>query len=485
MLKRLGKMMHVVMVVCIIASMMTFNAPRVFAEAKNPRGGICPGGNFLNMTDAQLTAFLNDFDTTKALYIRIDLAWSVVQPTNSTTWDFSRYDRLINAIRAKGLKVLAMPTYCPAWANGGYSNDKYPPTADHANSWYNFVKACGDRYIPLGVDVWEMWNEPNINAFWMPQANAANYTNIVLKPGSNAIRASAAALEETVTVITGGLSPAATNGTNISPADFVTGIYANGGKSYFDALGHHPYSFPEGPYSTSAYSAFQQTPGLNQIMLNNNDGNKKIWATEVGFHTGNTSIGGVSEALQAQYVADAYNRWNSWSFTGPMIWYTYQDSGTNMNDREQNFGLKRYNGTFKPAWQAYKDIMADTMPPPDGNCDLIVTDISWTPASPVPGNTVTFSATIRNQGTGASPAGIIHGVAFQLDGAGTTIWSDNYTSSIAPGASVTVTANGGVAGSAWTATAGTHTVTAIVDDVYRIAESNESNNTYSENIVIP
>lgn len=332
---------------------------KVNALVKNATGGICPSLITL-MTTAELNTFLDEFETTNALYIRIDLPWSIIQPTNSTTWNFTDYDRVINAITARGLKLLVIPTYCPAWANGGIDDDKYPPNAAHAVNWYNFVKKCADRYIPKGVLAWEMWNEPNINGFWQPASNVADYTNIVLKNGANAVRASATALGVTATVVSGGLSPAATDGESINPLDFLTGIYANGGKNYLDAVGHHPYCFPESPYSNSIYSAFNLTPDLYQIMVNNGDGAKKIWGTEFGYHTGNADIGGVTQAQQAQFVTDAYTRWRSWSYTGPLMWYDYQDLGTDPTDREQNFGLKLYNGTNKPAWQSYKNAMGAT-----------------------------------------------------------------------------------------------------------------------------
>ncbi len=118
-----------------------------------------------------------------------------------------------------------------------------------------------------------------------------------------------------------------------------------------------------------------------------------------------------------------------------------------------------------------------------GMPDLIVTDISWEPANPGAGNRVTFSATIKNQGTKATAAGVINGVSFLVDGTQVS-WSDNNTSSIAPGSSVTVTANGGPAGSAWTAAPGSHTVTAWVDDVNRIAETDETNNQFTKTISI-
>ncbi|MDD3933490.1 MAG: CARDB domain-containing protein, partial [Methanoculleus sp.] len=115
-------------------------------------------------------------------------------------------------------------------------------------------------------------------------------------------------------------------------------------------------------------------------------------------------------------------------------------------------------------------------PTPVGEPDLIVTHIAWEPAKPVPGSAVTFQATIKNQGTVPTPAGVISGVAFLVDGR-LAVWSDSHTNPIPPGNWVTVTANGGPSGSAvWKATTGTHTIQAWVDDVDRIAEANENNN---------
>jgi hypothetical protein len=109
--------------------------------------------------------------------------------------------------------------------------------------------------------------------------------------------------------------------------------------------------------------------------------------------------------------------------------------------------------------------------------DLVVDSVSWTPPTPHAGDEVTFSAVIRNQGTGPTPAGVVHGVGFFIDGLNEVSWSDNLTSSLAPGQTITATANEGPLGkNTWTATPGTHTLTAWVDDVNRIAESNEQNN---------
>lgn len=117
-----------------------------------------------------------------------------------------------------------------------------------------------------------------------------------------------------------------------------------------------------------------------------------------------------------------------------------------------------------------------------GAADLVVTSVAWTPTSPQTGNAMAFRATIKNQGGSATPA-IKHGVNFTVDGV-QVAWSDNNTASLAAGASVTLTANGGPAGATWAATVGTHTVQAYVDDQNLIAETNEGNNTLSASLTV-
>ena len=119
------------------------------------------------------------------------------------------------------------------------------------------------------------------------------------------------------------------------------------------------------------------------------------------------------------------------------------------------------------------------------NYDLIVTGVSPTTVSP--GGSVVFSATIKNTGTVATPAGAIHGVSFVVNGKQVS-WSDTYTTSIPAGASVTVTANSGPAGTnVWQAptTVGTNTVAATVDDIDRLPnEMNEDDNRYSTMVTV-
>jgi Ca2+-binding RTX toxin-like protein len=116
--------------------------------------------------------------------------------------------------------------------------------------------------------------------------------------------------------------------------------------------------------------------------------------------------------------------------------------------------------------------------------DLKVTNVAWSPGLPTTGSATTFSATVVNQGTAATPSGTVLAVAFSVDGTKVS-WSDYDVSSLASGASVTLTANDGPVSNVgtWTASTGTHVVTAQVDDANRIVESNESNNVLSNTLV--
>jgi hypothetical protein len=119
--------------------------------------------------------------------------------------------------------------------------------------------------------------------------------------------------------------------------------------------------------------------------------------------------------------------------------------------------------------------------------DLIVTDITWEPANPKPGDAVTFSATIQNIGEGATP-NVKHGVAFSI-GTSVVTWSDNHKTGLASGESVVITATGGPTGAAtWTAGRNQeYTVIAHVNDNPSDGiknESNADNNTFEKTLII-
>lgn len=153
------------------------------------------------------------------------------------------------------------------------------------------------------------------------------------------------------------------------------------------------------------------------------------------------------------------------------------NTGTLTRNQVPRFGY----GSLVALYTGYTERGGGTTPRPD----LVVTDVSWRPAAPIGGRGVTFSATIKNQGFAATPADVTHGVGFFVDGVKVS-WSGHSSAALAPGQSRTVVANGGGANgwATWTAVAGAHIVEAYVDDVDRMAESDEANNKLGERLTV-
>ena len=123
-----------------------------------------------------------------------------------------------------------------------------------------------------------------------------------------------------------------------------------------------------------------------------------------------------------------------------------------------------------------------------GGYDLVVTDIEYDKNTVNAGDHLVFTATVMNVGDTDIPAGTVIGYQLQVDGNTSDIrWCDTYSSGLKAGASIKLTCNSGSNGiNYWSATNGTHTVTAWVDDVNRLPnEVNENNNTTGITLVVP
>lgn len=316
--------------------------------------GYSPGWKILWGSDAELAKDLDGMVATGAKWIRIDFDWPSIQPDQSS-WYWHATDRAVREATKRGLQVLALPTYTPAWQRPANTTDKHAPRDPAA--YAAFVKAAAERYAPQGVKHWEIWNEANIVNFWQPAPDPVAYTAL-LKAAATAIRS----VDASATIITSGTAPAAdtTDGKYVHPTTFLKTIYQQGGKGSFDAVAHHPYSFPVNPLYQHRDNAFWGvTPALRDIMVANGDGTKKIWGTEFGAPTG-TNSRAVSETTQADHLVEAYTAWSSWSFTGPLLWYNWRNTGYDTNDVEQNFGLVTDDFKAKPALAAMTKLFAGT-----------------------------------------------------------------------------------------------------------------------------
>ncbi|WP_113690486.1 CARDB domain-containing protein [Amycolatopsis albispora] len=104
---------------------------------------------------------------------------------------------------------------------------------------------------------------------------------------------------------------------------------------------------------------------------------------------------------------------------------------------------------------------------PAPNPDLVVSALTWSPASPSETDAVTLSATVRNTGTAASAATTVN---FSLGGA---VAGSAPVGALEPGASATVTLDAG------RRPMGSYPAAAVVDPANTVPERNDGNNTFS------
>ena len=302
---------------------------------------------------AKLRRDLDLVASTGAGWVRFDIDWGGAEPSRGR-FDWEPVDRIVRAARARHLRILATLAYTPAWARPPGTTGKTPPTdpADYGR----FARAAAARYSPRGVHHWELWNEANVTAFWEPRPDPRGYAAL-LGAGAAGVRAA----DPSATIVTAGLAPAKDrpDGATLSPRTFLRRLYDAGAAPSFDAVGIHPYTYPDPPLTPGPDNPFATLPETHQVMVDHGDGAKALWGTEYGAPTG-TSSRAVSEADQARILRQGYEQWRRWPFAGPLFWYSHRDAGTDADDPEDNFGLVRQDRRPKPALAA---IRALTTPP--------------------------------------------------------------------------------------------------------------------------
>jgi len=117
---------------------------------------------------------------------------------------------------------------------------------------------------------------------------------------------------------------------------------------------------------------------------------------------------------------------------------------------------------------------------PVSSSDLVASSVAWSPGNPSAGNTVTFTVTIKNQGSADSASGA-HGVTLSILSGSTVVktLTGSYTGTLAAGASSPVLTLG-----TWTAVNGKYTVhTVIAVDANELAVK-QANNTSDKSFFV-
>jgi hypothetical protein len=336
---------------------MTQNATFVaYAEANDQYKGSADygiaTGDITSLNDQQIDQEMDSIETAGFGWVRFDISWATVQPNNSQTYNWSKYDNIVSIASRYHLRILAILDKTPTWA--APAGCKVDCETSFPLLFSDFAREAALRY-QNNINNWEIWNEENVSGFWSPSPSAVQYANI-LKSTYPVIKS----VEPNSTVLIGGLSAAGNSVSSINPVSFLQELYQDGAGKDFDAIGFHPYTFPSTPLSgNNGWSEMSATsPSLRSVMVANADASKKIWITEYGAPTdGPTASSYVGETSQAQMALYAYIAASKEPWIGPLFWYTYQDSGTSTSTAQNFYGLVSASGVPKPAYHIWQQIL--------------------------------------------------------------------------------------------------------------------------------
>ncbi|MDD5731540.1 MAG: glycosyl hydrolase [Patescibacteria group bacterium] len=267
---------------------------------------------------------------------REEFIWRDIEPAKGD-FQWKDYDEAISQFSSLNISILGVLDYSAPWATSDPNRtdaDKYMP---NIADWQNFVGRVVDRYKGQ-VHYWQIWNEPNVPVFFKPEPDAGKYLEL-LKSAHEIIKQKDPGAQVVL---------AGTSGVDVGYLEELNNLEAG---NFFDVLAVHPYSFdfrspPEEKFLKNMKDAQQ---------LSEKFGGKPIWLTEFGWPTGN--IEGVSEDIQAKYLARIYLISYQFPNVKKLFWYDLRNDGDNKNDRENNFGLINKDYTKKKSFLAYKNLI--------------------------------------------------------------------------------------------------------------------------------
>jgi len=309
----------------------------------------------INETLGQTVSTADKAGRLRADWVRLWASWEQLQPTRGA-YDAAALAASVDALKARGVKVLVVVHRSPAWAarGGGGIAPPQDPAAFGA-----FMGGIAAR-LPA-VDAWEIWNEPDDGAFFLGAPDPAHYA-AMLRAAYPAIKA----VQPGDVVVSGGLV-----GNNM---DFLAQLYDHGARGSFDAVGVHTdtacltrgpdryYRDERGRIGRYTFSAYRE---VHALMADHGDGAKPIWMSEIGWSSQSTRPGscstgtyagrkrlGVTPRRQARFLTAAYRCTAADPFVGPVFWFGMQDIPA--AGHAGGYGLFRRGGKAKPAARAFR-----------------------------------------------------------------------------------------------------------------------------------
>ena len=265
-------------------------------------------------------------------FIRQDIIWEIIEPEKGV-FDWALYDFIVERAEYYGVELEFTLCYSAKWASSapvGVSNrEQYPPVNNI--DFANFVYQVVNRYKE-SVKNWEMWNEPNLNTFWRPEANVAAYSEL-MRAGYTAAKSA----DPTAIVGSGGMSGLG--------RPFFTELKRLGTMSYMDVLIIHP------------YQTGQKDPDENKNLENdlrdlyNIENGKDLWVTEWGWNV-EREAQPVTLRQQAEYTAKGYIIKNAMAINKIGIY-----SFNILTDKGYGINSSARGGTTRPVYGAISGLI--------------------------------------------------------------------------------------------------------------------------------
>jgi len=254
-----------------------------------------------------------------------------------SSWE--KYDHIVDLAEEYGMGIIARLDNPPAWtrAAGNELGTLAPP--DNYADYGDFVYAVVSRYKGR-IKYYQIWNEPNIYPEWGEAAvDPEAYTELLKVAYQRAKEADSEAV-----ILSAGLAPTTERTeSNLEDLIFLQRMYDAGARDYFDILSVQGYGLWNGPTDRRASpdrANFSRVLLIRELMVQNGDANKAIWASEVGWNAlprdfdGFPYYGRVSEELQAAYSAGAYQRAQmEWPWMGVMSYWFFKRPGDYEKDQ--------------------------------------------------------------------------------------------------------------------------------------------------------
>lgn len=128
-----------------------------FAPARATLGEALGVSKILSFDAATRAAQLDRLDGLGVHLVRRDFLWAELEPSDGV-FDFAAEDAAVDDARARGLTTIGLLAYDAPWA----AADGDIATPPDPQKFAAFVAATVTHFAGR-VDLWELWNEPNVS----------------------------------------------------------------------------------------------------------------------------------------------------------------------------------------------------------------------------------------------------------------------------------------------------------------------------------